>query len=395
MLGIPAVKEISLKTVVGLPPYASGEVKFRKGIKQTAFHPVIGAKAALLKVHNTFLKPYYLSDLQSEYWAMRNAAGLFDVTGEEAIEIAGPGALELMNELLTRDIRKVADGQCIYGIMCYDYGGLVEDAVVVRFNAEKFWWIGGLGYSEQWIYQNSLGRDVTVRSLLDIKAIASIQGPKSREVLQKVCGAGIAALPFYHMAETTVCGVPCVVTRTGYTAELGYEIFVDRDRGEKVFAGLWEALEPAGGRLCGSGVLDLRRTEAGLIDFSTDFDWHHTPYEVGLGWMLNFRKGFFHGAEALSSEAARNPSRRLAGLRLQSEGPMLKGDPVVAEGRTVGEITSAIVSPTLKASIAIAMLATPAATVGQKIEVLSGDERVAGEVVPMPFLDPERKLSKV
>lgn len=395
MLGNPAIEEQTFKTVVGVPPYAPGEIKFRKGIKQTAFHSIIGANAALLKVHNTFLKPFYLSDLLGEYWAMREVAGLFDVTGEETIEIAGPGALELMNELLTRDMRKVPDGGCIYGIMCYDYGGLVEDAVVIRFEAERFWWIGGLGFSEQWIYQNSIGRDVVVRSLLDEKAIASIQGPKSREILQKVCSSDITALPFYHMTRTDVCGVPCVVTRTGYTAELGYEIFIDRDRGEGVFGGIWEALEPAGGRLCGSGTLDLRRTEAGLIDFSTDFDWHHTPYEVGLGWMVNLNKGYFHGRDALSTEAARNPLRRLAGLRLAGDATMLKGDRVFVDGKKVGEVTSGIVSPTLKASIAIAMLATEATSIGQKIEVLSGDEKIPGEVVAMPFLDPERKLSKV
>lgn len=395
MPGNPAYEEYSFTTTVGVSPYAAGEIRFRKGIKKTAFHRIIGSKGALLKVHNTFLKPFYIEDVIGEYWKMREVAGLFDVTGEEIVEVSGAGALTLMNELVTRDLRKVADGQCIYGIMCYDYGGIVEDGVLVRFSAERFWWIGGLGNSEQWIYANSIGRDVTVRSLLDRKALAALQGPQSRDILQRVCGSDISGLPFYHMTESEVCGVPCVVTRTGYSAELGFEIIVDETRGEEVFGGIWEICKAAGGSLCGSGTLDLRRVEAGLIDFSTDFDWHHTPYQVGLGWMLNMNKGFFHGREALATEVARNPASKLAGLRLEGEVAPLKGDAVLADGVPVGEITSGIVSPTLGFPIAMAMLASGATGFGQPVHVVSQGETFPAQVVPMPFLDPERKLSKI
>jgi len=391
----PATREYALTTTVGIPPYVHSEINFRKGIKQTAFHNVIGKKGKLLKVHNTFLKPYYVEDVLEEYWAMRKVAGLFDVTGEEVTEIAGPEALAFMNELLPRDLTRLGDRQCFYGIMCYDYGGIVEDAVLVRFNAERFWWVGGLGFSHQWIYGNAVGRNVTVTSRLDRTHIASIQGPKSREILQSVCDADLSHLSFYHMAEANVCGAPTVITRTGYTAELGYEIYVDVEKGEKVFAGLWETCQRAGGRLSGSGTLDLRRVEAGLIDFSSDFDWHHTPYEVGLGWMLNMKKGFFHGREALSTESARNPRRQLAGLRIEGKNAALKGDKILADGRAVGEITSAVLSPTLQASIAIAMIDKSFTAQGQQVEIAMADDRVAGQVASMPFLDPERKLAKV
>lgn len=394
MPGNQAIKEYSFRTTVGVPPYSRAEQTFRKGIKQTAFHNIIGAKGAVLKVHNTFLKPFYVEDLIREYHVMRQVAGLFDVTGEEIIEVTGPGALDFMNEMMPRDLRKIADGQCLYGIMCYDYGGLVEDAVVVRFDAQKFWWIGGLGFSEQWIWSNAIGRDVTVRSLLDQKALASLQGPKSREILQSVCDGDITSLPFYHMTRTKVCGVDCVVTRTGYTAELGFEVIVDVAQGEEVFGGLHDANSRAGGTLAGSGALDLRRVEAGLIDFSTDFDWHHTPWQVGLGWMLNMNKGYFHGREALAAAAARNPAEKLAGLRLSGNEAPHKGDVILIDGVRVGEVTSGIVSPTLEVPLAITMLKSTATTIGQKVDVISQSAPVSAEVVAMPFLDPERKLSK-
>jgi aminomethyltransferase len=391
----PALREQSIHISVGVPPYARGSIRFRRGIRQTAFHPHIGARAKLLKVHNTFLKPYYVENLLDEYWGMRNAAALFDVTGEEATEITGPKALAVMNELVTRDLTRVKDGECLYAIMCYDYGGIVEDAVLIRFNAQKFWWVGGLGNAEQWIYSNSIDRNVTVESRLDRTHIASIQGPKSREILQNVSDGDVASLPFYHMLEAKVCGVPAVITRTGYTAELGYEVYVDFDKGEAMFSGLWEECKAAGGTLGGSGIMDLRRVEAGLIDFSTDFDWHHTPYQVGLGWMLNMKKGFFHGREALSRPEAKDPASRLAGLALDSKHEAFKGDRVLLDGKSVGEITSAVLSPTLGKSIAIAMLEKGVAEIGRALHVETGGMLTAARVAPMPFLDPQRELSKV
>lgn len=391
----PSIREMSFNTTVGIPPYAAGEINFRKGIKQTAFHNVIGKRGKLLKAHNTFLKPYYVEDVIEEYWAMRKVAGLFDVTGEEVTEVSGPDALAFMNELVTRDLTRLPDRHCLYAIMCYDYGGIVEDAVLVRFSADRFWWVGGLGFAHQWIYGNSVGRNVTVTSRLDRTHIASLQGPQSRDILQRACDANLSGLGFYGMTEARIADMPVVITRTGYTAELGYEIYVDSHKGEGVFARLWQDCEQAGGKLCGSGTLDLRRVEAGLIDFSSDFDWHHTPYQVGLGWMLNMKKGFFHGRDALSTEAARNPKQQLAGLWLEGKDAALKGDIVLADGRAVGEITSAVFSPTLEASIAIAMIDREFTAVGGKVEVAMATNRVAGKVSAMPFLDPERKLSKV
>ncbi len=125
---------------------------------------------------------------------------LWDVTGEEVIEVAGEDALEVMNALVPRDLTRLQDGQCLYSVMCYDYGGIVEDAVLVRFNAKRFWWVGGPGSSEQWIYANALGRKVTVTSYLNEKHVASLQGPKSRELLQTVVPADL---------------VPCSLLRDG------------------------------------------------------------------------------------------------------------------------------------------------------------------------------------
>ena len=391
----PAVMRSEFASYVGVPPYGRGITRFRKGLKHTAFYPVIGRAAREFKLHNSYLKPDQITDPLDEYWTMRRVAGLWDVTGEEVIEVSGPDALAVMNELIPRDLTRARNGQCLYAVMCYDYGGIVEDGVLIRFSPDKIWWVGGPGHSEQWIYANSLGRRVSVKSYLDDKHVASLQGPKSQEILQRVCDADLSRLPFYHSAEAKVCGVSTVISRTGFTAELGYDIYVDVPKAERMFAELWAESRSHGVKLCGSRALGLRRIEAAIINFGQDFDWQHTPFNVGLGWMVNANKGFFHGREALTAPGAREPARRLAGLRLEGAEPALIGDPVLQDGKTVGQVTSAAISPSLEANIAIAMVDRPASALAQRATVMVGERPTSAEVVPMPFFDPERKLSKV
>jgi aminomethyltransferase len=391
----PAVERSEIASYVGVPPYSRSVTRFRKGLKHTAFYPVIGRAAREFKLHNSYLKPDQITDPLDEYWAMRRVAGLWDVTGEEVIEIAGPDALPLMNELVPRDLVRARDGQCLYAVMCYDYGGIVEDAVLIRFSPERIWWVGGPGYSEQWIYAHALGRRVAVTSLLDDRHVASLQGPRSREILQRVTDADLSRLPFYHALEARVCGVPVVISRTGFTAELGYDIYVDVPRAAQMFADLWVDSRRDGVKLCGSRALGIRRIEAAIVNFGQDFDWQHTPFNVGLGWMVNANKGFFHGRDVLTAAAARDPAERLAGLRLSGGEAALLGDRVLLDGEPVGQVTSATFSPSLEASIAIAMLDRRDATLGQHLTVQLDDQPVAAKVVAMPFYDPERRLSKV
>jgi aminomethyltransferase len=154
-------------------------------------------------------------------------------------------------------------------------------------------------------------------------------------------------------------------------------------------------MRKSGAKLCGSRALNLRRVEAGIINFGQDFDWQHTPFQIGLGWMVNDRKGSFRGREALQRDSARQPLTRLAGLRLQGSEAAAGGDSVLAENTEVGLITSAVLSPSLDQSIALAMLRTEVAKPGQSLRVMFDDRPVNATVVPYPFFDPERKLSKV
>ncbi|MGH6717982.1 MAG: aminomethyltransferase family protein [Alphaproteobacteria bacterium] len=376
------------------PPYSTGEMRLKGGLKRTSFHPVIGRFARQYKLHNSYLKPDVISDPLKEYWATRTVAALWDVTGEEVIEVAGPDALTVMDELVPRDLTRLKDGRCRYAIMCYEHGGIVEDGVVVRFGPERLWWVGGPAHAEAWIYAHAVGRDVRVTSFLDDIHVASIQGPKSRAILQRVAGDDVSRVPYFGVAATTVCGVPVVVTRTGYTGELGFDIYVDVARAVTMFEGLWQAGRADGLELAGSQALNLRRVEAAILNVGYDFDWRHNPYEVGLGWMIDPAKRVFVGRAALARIAAAGVTRRIAGLRLAGTTVAHQGDWVVTGGRRVGRVTSAVWGPTVAASIAMAFVETAATPLGVRLDIEHEGATLAAEVVALPFLDPERKLSR-
>ena len=377
------------------PPYSTGEMRLKGGLKRTAFFPVIGRYAKQYKLHNSYLKPDYITDPLEEYWATRNVAGLWDVTGEEPIEVRGPDALAVMNDLVPRDLTRLRDGRCLYCIMCYDHGGIVEDGVLIRFSRDRFWWVGGPAHAEQWIYAHAVGRDATVTSFLDDIHVASIQGPRSRDILQRVASSDLATVSYYGTGETKLCGVPVLLSRTGYTGELGFDIYVAVPEAAKMFESVWDAGRPDGMKLCGSQALNIRRTEAAIINVGQDFDWRHNPFEVGLGWMVDLNKPSFAGREALVRIREAGIHRRLIGLRLDGATSAAQGDMIRHGTTAVGRVTSAIQSPTLGYPIAMGFVDATAGTPGTGLTIAMAGGDVGAEVVPMPFLDPDRKLAKV
>lgn len=391
----PRFVRTEFASFTGAPPYTVTGMRARKGLNRTVFFPTISAFATDYKLHNTYLKPDFITDPLEEYWTMRKVAGLWDVTGEEIVEVRGKDAEALLDDLMPRDVRKMRDGHAYYSVLCYDYGGIVEDAVLVRFDKEHFWWIGGPGSSEEWLYVNAQGRDVTITSYNDRIHTASLQGPKSREILQQVCDYDLSKVPFYGLFRGNICGAPVTVTRTGYTAELGYDIYVEVEHGEKFFADLWEHSRKGGAALCGSKALGIRRIEAAILNFTQDFDYQHTPVEIGLDWMISETKAPYRAQAALTAAKRNPPKSKLAGLRIEGDEIPLTGDAVLVDGKKVATVTSATGSPTLGYPIAIAMFSEPAQTVlGTNVTVQLGDHSAKAEVVAMPFLDPERKLSK-
>ncbi len=387
------LERTNVNLVIDGPPFSPRANRLKDGLKRTAFWPVISQLTQDFKVHNTYLKPDVFTDPVEEYWAMRRNAGLWDVTGEEVVEISGPDARCLIERTVPRRLTGLRPGKSIFAFMLYPHGGVVEDGVLTMFAQDRFWWVGGPGPAEVWLAANAADLDVTVRSYLDQIHLCAIQGPKSRDILARVSDIDLDNLPWFAMAEGRVCGVETVVTRTGFTAELGYDIHVGVDRALEVYRELRETGEPHGLVLCGSQAMNIRRMEAAILNIGAEIDWTTNPFELGWEAMLDWSRDFV-GRDALATLRDSGPGRRIAGLILAGDTVAKAGAPVLYDGVEVGLISSAIWGPSIEKSIALAMLTTPAGQIGAALTVETEEGAVAAEVVSLPFFDPERKLAR-
>jgi len=357
-----------------------------------------------------------------EYAAIRNAAALIDVSPLYKYMITGRDAARLLDRTITRDMTKLGVGQVYYTPWCDAAGKVIDDGTVSRL-ADSTYRLTSADSSLRWLHMNAVGMEVRIEDVSERIGALSLQGPLSRAVLQQVCPSDLKALKYFRLIQTNVAGVAATVSRTGYTGDLGYEIWVEAARAEA----LWDALIAAGEpyRIAPAGVwaMDVARIEAGLIMLDVDyFSSHHaliedqksSPYEINLGWAVSASKGPFNGRRALAAERARGAAWGFVGLevswdsfaRLFAEhrlAPHLSNvawrtsAPVYVAGRQVGYASSGCWSPLLKQSLALAHLRSPHAAPGTAVEMEVTVEhvrhRAAATVRKLPFFDPERKKS--
>jgi aminomethyltransferase len=358
---------------------------------------------------------------EREYYAIRNSAGLIDVSPLFKYEVTGPDALRLVDRLLPRDVTRCQIGQVLYSPWCDEDGKVIDDGTVARL-AENHFRITAADPSLRWFQDVGYGLDVVVRDVSPDLAALALQGPLSRSILKEVVeGVDFDALPYFYLAHGTLDGFPITVTRTGYTGDLGYELWVRPEHAGR----LWDCLLDRGSRygLLPAGIiaLDLARVEAGLIMIDVDYKSAHkalieaqksSPYEVGLGWTVKLDAADFIGRRALRAEKARGSTWAFVGVEVpwidlerlfgvvglppqlprrasRSAVPLYKGS------RQVGQITSHTFSPILKKYIGIGNVLTPFAAPGSQVEmevtVEYSRERAPATVVRTPFFDPKRK----
>ncbi len=355
-----------------------------------------------------------------EYAAIRNAAAMIDVSPLYKYRITGPDAMRLLDRTITRDMTKLKTGQVYYTPWCDAEGKVIDDGTVTRLS-ESAYRMTSADSSLRWLHLNSVGLKVEVEDISERMAALSLQGPLSRAVLSRATGVDLTPLKYFRMMEATVRGIPVAISRTGYTGDLGYEIWVGADQA----VGLWDALieegKPYGVTPAGVWALDIARIEAGLIMMDVDyFSSHHaliearksSPYEINLGWAVSPEKGPYNGHRALAAERRRTPAWAFVGLEVSWESferlfaahglpPQISNvawrasAPVYREGRQVGYATSGCWSPLLKKSLALAHLRAPHFQPGTavKMEVTVEHRREQADAVvrKLPFFDPERK----
>ena len=357
---------------------------------------------------------------EREYYAIRSAAALIDVSPLFKYLIRGSEALRLMNRVVTRDVEKCAVNQVMYTPWCDEAGKVIDDGTLSRLDEETFR-LTSAEPNLRWLNDNAVGLDVTIEDVSDSIAALSMQGPASREILKSVSDADLDGLRFFQLTGARIREIPVTISRTGYTGDLGYEIWVEAQRAEPLWDALVEAGTPYGLTPTGMLAMDVARIEAGLLLIDVDYvpakralieDQRSSPFELGLGWTVKLDKSDFVGRQALLEESQGRPAWRLVGLEVQWEAlekiygefglpPQLptvawrRSVPVYADGRQVGYATSGCWSPILKKYIALAHLRSRWAHPGTKLsmEVTAEHRRrkAAAHIVETPFFSPERK----
>jgi glycine cleavage system T protein (aminomethyltransferase) len=358
-----------------------------------------------------------------EYNAIRNSSALIDISPLFKYRLTGPDATRLIDRIITRDMRKVSVGQVIYTPWCDEHGKVIDDGTVSRLEENVYRWTAA-DPSLRWFTQNAVGLDVQIEDISETVAALALQGPTSGRLLKQVVeGADIANLKYFRVTTGTIAGVPVEVSRTGYTGDLGYEVWMPADDALRV----WDALVEHGRAFdikpTGMLALDVARIEAGLLLIDIDFnsskkalidEQKYSPYEMGLGRLVSLDKGNFVGQKALAEESRRGAARQVVGLEIGwpevesiyervglppavSSIASRVAVPVYSDGTQLGKATSTTWSPTLKKMIALATIKSDFAKPGTRVEVEMTVEairhRVGARVMQTPFYNPKHKTA--
>jgi glycine cleavage system T protein (aminomethyltransferase) len=334
-----------------------------------------------------FDMPVQYKGVLEEHAAVRSDVGIFDVSHMGEVTLEGRRALEAAQAVVTNDLAKCKDGQAQYSALCNENGGVIDDIIVYRFSPERlFVCVNASGREKdfEWMRAHA-GKDVAVGQRSDDWAQIAIQGPNAPKLVDSLCEPRVLDLGYYHFREATVAGVRgCIVARTGYTGEDGFEVFVPPSGARK----LWDALVERGAMPCGLGARDSLRLEVAYRLYGNDMDEEHTPLEAGLGWIVKLdKKGGFVGSEALIRQKQQGLSRKLVGFKLTGKGIARHGYPALKEGQRVGEVTSGTMSPVLKEPIGLAYVPAALSKEGSTFEVEIRGKPVAAQVVKTPFVE--------
>jgi glycine cleavage system aminomethyltransferase T len=359
---------------------------------------------ALYSFYNHTYHPRHYGDPVEEYWQLLNGATLWDVGVERQIEISGPDAFDFTNLLVARDLNKCQVEQCKYVFLCLPDGGIINDPVLLRVEENRFWlsladsdvelWARGVAHNSNY--------DVEIKEL-DVGPV-QVQGPKSKDVMVDLFGESILEIPYYFLRPYELDGMSVLVSRTGYTAELGYEIYLHE--ASRYGTKLWEAVLEAGKPhdLAVIGPSHIRRIEGGILALGCDMWYDTNPYEVGMGydWMVDLEQGSdFIGKEALARIKREGPKRKLVGVEIGGEqlgayndGSMIDMFEVRKDGGMIGKVTSACHSPRLEKNIGYAMVPIEHAELGTEFEIELPEGTTSAVVVEMPFIDPKKETPK-
>lgn len=355
-------------------------------IKRTPLYDTHVALGARMVPFGGYEMPVqYPGGITAEHKAVRERCGLFDVSHMGEVIVRGPDAIRFVSSVTSNDVAALGLGQVHYSTLLRADGTVVDDLLVYRFADHLMLVINAGNRAKDLVHlrEHIAGFDCVMEDISEETALLAIQGPNAPAIVASMTDVAIADIRFYWFTEGLVAGVPCIISRTGYTGELGFELYFDAAHAEK----MWKAVMAAGDVTpCGLGSRDTLRLEAGLCLYGHELDDHITPLEAGLGWLVKLDKtGPFLGKDTLVRQYQDGTDRKLVGFTFDERAIPRNGYPVIYGGVAIGEVRSGTMSPTLGVPIGTCFLPTAAAVEGTRFEVDIRGKRVAARVVKMPF----------
>jgi aminomethyltransferase len=333
--------------------------------------------------------PVQYASIIDEHRTVRTAVGLFDLSHMGELLVSGPDALAFLRYCVISDPGSLAPGQAQYSMLCARDGGVIDDLIIYRIHEGFLVVCNAANRDADVAHLRELlapgGFNATLEDRSDATGLVAPQGPRAAEVLKSLTNADVDGLGYYHATTGEVAGIECLIARTGYTGEDGFELFCLASQAVALWEAVRSAGEPFGLKPCGLGSRDTLRLEAGMPLYGNELDRDHNPYEANMGWAVKLEKGEFVGSAALSRIRERGALRRLVGLVMRENAVARHGYPVRADGDKTGVVTSGTASPTLNEKIAMAYVPTEAAAIGGEVEVVVRDRPYRAEQVKLPF----------
>jgi aminomethyltransferase len=358
------------------------------GLLKTPLNDVIHRSGARCVDFAGWDMPVQFQSVIEEHLAVRTRAGLFDVSHMGEIEVTGEEALPFLQHVTPNDVSRLEAGHAQYSALLTSRATFVDDILVYRLGRNRFLLCvnaSNAGKDFDHIQRQAAGRNVRVENVSARYAQLALQGPRAVSILGRVSDQPVAGIPSYHFIEGTLGGARALVSRTGYTGEDGFEIYLAPPDAEKVWLSLLEAGKEDGILPCGLGARDTLRLEARLPLYGNDIDDTVTPLEAGLSFIVKLEKGDFLGADVLRAQRQNGVTRKLVGFEMTGRGIARHGYPLLMEGQEVGKVTSGSHAPFLKKSIGMGYVPADSARIGREIEVVIRDTAVPGRIVKTPF----------
>jgi len=361
-------------------------------LKRTPLYEIHRQMGARIVPFAGWEMPVQYGSILEEHRAVRSRAGLFDISHMGQIELRGPDAFAFVQYLTTNDASRLSIGQVQYSALCYENGTFVDDITVYRLGQDHFMLTvnaANIEKDDEWIRSHVRG-DVEVKNVSDETTLLALQGPKALTILQRLTPVDLSAIRYYWFTRGLVLGFPALVSRTGYTGEDGFEIYLENAAAEPVWHRILEGGQDLGILPVGLGARDTLRMEARMALYGNDIDDEHTALEADLGWIVKFEKGEFIGREALLKQKEMGIHRKLVGFEMIGRGVARPHYKIFQAGKEIGQVTSGGYAPWLDKNIGLGYIPVEFANVGTELDILIREKLVPARVVPTPFYKRQR-----